>query len=70
MQRFKAACDLVKPAKQPKIMLLQHGYVGEGETDLEEATRLLHRFYCYFGAWFKNDRAVSQGLLDPPLSQD
>ena len=70
MQRFKDACQKVKPPKQPKIMLLQHGFIGRDEAELEEAARLLSRFYCYFGAWFKNDRNVSQGLLDPPLSQD
>lgn len=29
----------------------------------------ISRFYCYFGAWFKNERPVSQGLIER-LSQD
>ena len=23
----------------------------------------LHRFYCYFGAWFKNERPIRQGQI-------
>lgn len=64
MQRFKDACEKVKPPKRPKIMLLQHGFIGETEAELDEATRLLHRFYCYFGAWFKNEKPVRQGLIE------
>ena len=24
----------------------------------------MSRFYCHFGAWFKNERPVSQGLIE------
>ncbi|MBH3291926.1 LLM class flavin-dependent oxidoreductase [Serratia marcescens] len=53
-------------AEQPlKIMLLQHGYVAEDEADACLAAEELNRFYHYFGAWFKNQRPVRQGLIQP-----
>lgn len=69
MERFKTACETVKPTHSPKIMLLHHCYVGADENDLEQAISDLHRFYGYFGAWFKNERPVSQGLIKA-LTQD
>ncbi len=44
-------------------MLLHHTYVGTDEADIDLAARELHRFYAYFGAWFRNERPVSQGLI-------
>ena len=29
----------------------------------------LRRFYCYFAAWFKNERPISQALIEP-LSEE
>jgi len=43
---------------RPKIMLLNHTYVGSGEADLQQASEELNVFYNYFGAWFKNERPV------------
>ena len=63
MERFEAACESQAVAERPKIMLLQHAYVSDSDDDSEEAAKLLSRFYCYFGAWFKNERPVSQGLI-------
>lgn len=57
------------PEKPLKIMLLQHGYVAEDEADARLAAEELNRFYNYFGAWFKNERPVSQGLIKP-LSEE
>lgn len=55
--------------KNPKIMLLQHAYVGSDTDDVATAAKCISRFYCYFGAWFKNERPIRQGLLEP-LSEE
>ena len=68
MQRFNAACDGYD-GPRPKIMLLHHTYVGSDADDSDRAAQELSRFYCNFGAWFQNKRAVSQGRLDP-LSEE
>jgi alkanesulfonate monooxygenase SsuD/methylene tetrahydromethanopterin reductase-like flavin-dependent oxidoreductase (luciferase family) len=67
ISKFNQACD--KYERRPKIMILQHAYVSDDMAELERATKQLHAFYCYFGAWFKNEREISQGLIEP-LSQD
>ncbi|MDL4915165.1 MAG: LLM class flavin-dependent oxidoreductase [Enterobacterales bacterium endosymbiont of Blomia tropicalis] len=58
------------PEKPLKIMLLQHGYVAENEPDALQAADELNRFYNYFGAWFKNERPVSQGLIQPLTDEE
>ncbi len=63
MQRFNDACDSKGQGTRPKIMILHHAYVGKTDADVEAAARDLSRFYCYFGAWFKNERSVTQGLI-------
>lgn len=68
MERFEGACA-THGGPRPKIMLLHHVYVGTDDDDAMEGARLLSRFYCYFSAWFRNRRQVSQGLIDP-LSED
>ncbi len=50
-------------------MLLQHSYVADSPEDVQRAAEELNRFYCYFGAWFKNERPVDQGLI-APLTED
>ncbi|KAE9625925.1 LLM class flavin-dependent oxidoreductase [Parasedimentitalea maritima] len=64
MQRFNAACE-THSGKRPKIMLLQHTFVGADEADVAQAAQEFSRFYSYFGAWFQNKRPVKQGLIDP-----
>ncbi|TLP69391.1 LLM class flavin-dependent oxidoreductase [Parasedimentitalea maritima] len=64
MQRFNAACETYS-GKRPKIMLLQHTFVGADEADVAQAAQEFSRFYSYFGAWFQNKRPVKQGLIDP-----
>ena len=64
MRRFNEACEKHSDIKRPKIMLLQHAYVGKDDDDVAEGARALSRFYCHFGAWFKNERPVSQGLIE------
>ncbi len=65
MDRFRTACAAHPDIPRPRIMILRHTYVGEDEADIEQAARELSRFYCYFGAWFKNERPISQGLIEP-----
>jgi alkanesulfonate monooxygenase SsuD/methylene tetrahydromethanopterin reductase-like flavin-dependent oxidoreductase (luciferase family) len=64
MARFNAACASYD-GPRPKIMLLHHTYVGADADDVTQAARELSRFYCYFGAWFKNERPVARGLISP-----
>lgn len=63
MGRFDAACEL--HVRRPKIMLLQHTFVGANEAENEEAARVLSRFYCHFASWFKNERPVRGGDMLP-----
>ncbi len=62
--RFNAAC--AAHARRPKIMLLQHTFVGADEKENEAAARAMSRFYCHFAAWFKNERPVRGGDILPP----
>ena len=65
MRRFNAACEKHPHVPRPRIMLLRHTYVADGPRDIELAAREVSRFYCYFGAWFRNERPVRQGLIEP-----
>lgn len=65
MERFNNAKAEYGQGKDPKIMLLQHAYVGSDADDVAEAAKSISRFYCYFGAWFKNERPIKQGLIEP-----
>ncbi|ENY5058607.1 LLM class flavin-dependent oxidoreductase [Salmonella enterica] len=62
---FRDARQRLAPEKPLKIMLLQHGFIARDENDAQQAAEELNRFYNYFGAWFKNERPVSQGLIQP-----
>ncbi len=63
MQRFNDACDANPDIPRPKIMLLNHTYVGSDEADIQRGAEELNTFYNYFGAWFKNERPISQGQI-------
>ncbi|MEJ1995375.1 MAG: LLM class flavin-dependent oxidoreductase, partial [Limibacillus sp.] len=63
MERFETACAEHPERPRPKIMVLRHTYIGEDEADLRQAAQDLSRYYCYFGAWFKNERPVTQGSI-------
>ncbi len=63
MGRFNDACA-AHDGPRPKIMLLHHTYVASDDADLDCACQELNRFYCYFGAWFQNKRAVRQGHIE------
>ncbi|MEM7536444.1 MAG: LLM class flavin-dependent oxidoreductase [Chloroflexota bacterium] len=69
MQRFNDACAAHPEVMRPQIMVLRHTFVAETEAELEQGAKDLSRFYCYFGAWFKNERPISQGLIQP-LTED
>lgn len=64
MGRFKDACKAHPEIAKPKIMLLMHGFVGADTADCEQAARDLRRFFCYFAAWFKNERPIHQALIE------
>jgi alkanesulfonate monooxygenase SsuD/methylene tetrahydromethanopterin reductase-like flavin-dependent oxidoreductase (luciferase family) len=64
MQRFNDACANHPETPRPKIMVLRHTYVGSDESDLEQAAREISIYYNYFGAWFKNEKPVTQGLIE------
>lgn len=65
--KYNEACE--KYDHRTKIMILQHTYVAEDESGADRAATKLHEFYCYFGAWFKNERTIHQGLVEP-LTKD
>ncbi len=64
MTRFNEACAKHPDVSRPKIMVLRHTYVGTGEADLEQAAREISVYYNYFGAWFKNEKPIRQGLIE------
>jgi alkanesulfonate monooxygenase SsuD/methylene tetrahydromethanopterin reductase-like flavin-dependent oxidoreductase (luciferase family) len=63
MERFAAACAKSPEVPRPKIMLLQHTYVGSDEADIAQAAKEISTYYNYFFAWFKNERPIHQGLI-------
>ncbi|MEP6267785.1 MAG: LLM class flavin-dependent oxidoreductase [Paracoccaceae bacterium] len=69
METFDAACAKFSNIPRPEIMLLNHTYIAEDAKDALIAAEEINRFYCYFGAWLKNERPVSQGHIKP-LSED
>ena len=69
MDRFNAACAKSPDVERPKIMLLRHTYVGSDEADIAQAAREMSVYYNYFFAWFKNERPIQQGLIEP-LSEE
>ncbi|WP_417713716.1 LLM class flavin-dependent oxidoreductase [Pseudophaeobacter arcticus] len=70
MQRFTDACAKFPDRPRPKIMLLLHTYVADSAEDVKLAAEELNRFYCYFGAWFKNERAIDKGLIAPLTDEE
>ncbi len=64
MQRFNDACVNHPEMTRPKIMLLRHTYVGSDEADIAQAAKEISVYYNYFGAWFKNEKPVMQGLIE------
>ena len=65
MQKFNTACAEHPDCERPRIMLLRHTLVGSDESEVQALANGLSRFYNYFGAWFRNERPVSQGNIQP-----
>jgi len=63
MARFNDACSKHPDIARPKIMVLRHTYVALDEADIAQAANEISVYYNYFGAWFKNERPISQGLI-------
>jgi alkanesulfonate monooxygenase SsuD/methylene tetrahydromethanopterin reductase-like flavin-dependent oxidoreductase (luciferase family) len=70
MERFNAACASLPTIPRPKIMLLRHTFIGETEKQIRQGAEDLSRFYCHFGAWFKNERPIEQGVIKPLSKQE
>lgn len=70
MDTFNAACAKFPDVPRPEIMLLNHTYIAADEEDARLAAEEINRFFCYFGAWFKNERPVSQGLIERLSDED
>ncbi|MFO8124918.1 LLM class flavin-dependent oxidoreductase [Yoonia sp.] len=70
MDRFNAACANHPEQPRPQIMVLRHAYVADSEEDAEQAAQEINAFYNYFGAWFKNERPVTQGLIETLTDED
>jgi flavin-dependent trigonelline monooxygenase, oxygenase component len=68
--RFNDACKAHPEVPRPKAMLLMHGFVGADAADCQKAAEDLRRFYCYFAAWFKNERPISQALIQELTEDD
>ncbi|UJW87299.1 LLM class flavin-dependent oxidoreductase [Devosia sp. SL43] len=64
MDRFNAACAKFPEQPRPQIMVLRHTYVADNEADAQRGAEELNTFYNYFGAWFKNERPISMGLIE------
>lgn len=62
MAKFKEA-KAANPGKSPKVMLLNHTAVGANGADVEQDCKDMSRFYCHFGAWFRNERPITNGLI-------
>ena len=69
ISRFNDACKAHPEVPRPKIMLLMHGFCGADAADCWQAAEDLRRFYCYFAAWFKNEKPINQALIEA-LSPD
>ncbi len=62
MAKFKEA-KAGNPERSPKAMLLNHTAVGANSTDIAQDCKDMSRFYCHFGAWFRNERSITNGLI-------
>ncbi len=62
IKKFKEAKTL-NPGKSPKVMLLNHTAVGVNSANIAQDVQDLSRFYCTFGAWFRNERPITNGQI-------
>lgn len=64
MAKFNAACEKHSDKPRPKIMVLRHTYVADSEADAQQGATELNEFFNYFAAWFRNEKPISQGLIE------
>ncbi len=70
MGRFNDACAAAPDIPRPRIMLLMHTHVAGSDSEVEQASRDLSRFYGLFATWFKNEKPVRQGFIEPPGDEE
>lgn len=70
MEKFETAVAAHPEVKRPKIMVLRHTFVGATEDEIVESAKDLSRFYCTFGAWFKNARPVENARIKPMSDEE
>ena len=68
--RFLGAKAKHQDSTHAKIMLLQHAYISNNKSELEQAAMMFSEFYAHFGAWFSNERSVDQGLMKKLTSKE
>jgi alkanesulfonate monooxygenase SsuD/methylene tetrahydromethanopterin reductase-like flavin-dependent oxidoreductase (luciferase family) len=70
MGRFNDACAAHADIPRPRIMLLMHTHVAGDAADVEQASRDLSRYYGLFATWFRNEKPVRQGFIEPPSDEE
>ena len=70
MTRFNDACAAAPEIPRPGIMLLMHTHVAGSDSEAEQASRDLSRFYGLFATWFKNEKPIRQGFIEPPADEE
>ncbi|WP_322049328.1 LLM class flavin-dependent oxidoreductase [Paraburkholderia sp. J67] len=70
MERFNAACAAHPEVPRPQVMMLMHTFVGANAQEVDAAVEDLARFYRYFSKWFKNERPIEQGFIEPLTDAD
>ena len=66
---FDNICTKYSDKPKPLSMVLNHCYIGGNDDDIHKGAVAVSKFYNNFGAWFKNNRSVVQGTMDP-LTQE
>ena len=70
MGRFRDACAAHPEVPRPRIMLLMHTHVAEDAAAADRASRDLSRFYGLFATWFRNEKPVRGGFIEPPSDEE
>lgn len=70
MGRFNDACAAHPDIPRPRIMLLMHTHVADSDAEVERASRDLSRFYGLFATWFRNEKPVRSGFIEPPSDEE
>ncbi len=70
MEKFKGAVANNPDNPKPKIMVLRHLFVAKTEQEHLQAANQLSDWYNTFGAWFRNDRPVHNGNIDPVTEEE